>query len=227
MALTYSERNGLIKTMLTLTCPECRAQFEIPEELIPPNGRKVQCSACKNIWFQEKVRQDDNAELQRVDIQEDPPRKKIDPSVIKILQTEAKREQNNRQAQRINHERDIRKSIPRQTAASSEENLMPDMDVIAKSLDANARLNKKRKNLKFSNQEIGLRHNRRRSFSVGFLAAGIILGFGWVVYAFSEQIEIMFPEYETQLSSYIEMVNMSRVSVEDFANRMLELAGFT
>ena len=214
--------------MLRLTCPECRAQFEIPEELIPPKGRKVQCSACKNIWFQEKARQDDEAEPQAVDRQEELPRREIDPSVIKILRTEAKREENIRQNRRDSHAGDVGKFSPREIDAPSRESLMPDMDAIARSLDANAKLKKKRSpnSLKSSKLKIGQIQNRKRGFRAGFLAAGIILGLGWVVYAFSEQIAIMFPEYETQLSSYIDMVNMSRVSVENFANRMLELAGF-
>ena len=37
---------------MRLTCPNCGAQYEVPDEVIPPEGRDVQCSACGNTWFQ-------------------------------------------------------------------------------------------------------------------------------------------------------------------------------
>ena len=35
---------------MRLTCPECGAQYEIENELIPPEGRSVQCSVCEHVW---------------------------------------------------------------------------------------------------------------------------------------------------------------------------------
>ncbi len=37
---------------MRLTCPNCDAQYEIEDRLIPENGRDVQCSSCGNTWFQ-------------------------------------------------------------------------------------------------------------------------------------------------------------------------------
>lgn len=37
---------------MRLTCPNCLAQYEIDGDLLPPDGREVQCSACDSIWFQ-------------------------------------------------------------------------------------------------------------------------------------------------------------------------------
>jgi predicted Zn finger-like uncharacterized protein len=39
---------------MRLTCPNCSAQYEVPDEVIPEDGREVQCSACEETWFQEK-----------------------------------------------------------------------------------------------------------------------------------------------------------------------------
>lgn len=36
---------------MRLTCPNCDAQYEVPDEVIPPEGRDVQCSNCGNTWF--------------------------------------------------------------------------------------------------------------------------------------------------------------------------------
>ncbi|MCZ0811490.1 MAG: zinc-ribbon domain-containing protein [Pseudomonadota bacterium] len=37
---------------MRLTCPNCGAQYEVPEEVIPAAGRDVQCSNCGDTWFQ-------------------------------------------------------------------------------------------------------------------------------------------------------------------------------
>lgn len=37
---------------MRLTCPECAAQYEIADGLIPPEGRDVECSACGHGWRQ-------------------------------------------------------------------------------------------------------------------------------------------------------------------------------
>lgn len=37
---------------MRVTCPNCLAQYEIDESLLPPEGREVQCSACDHVWFQ-------------------------------------------------------------------------------------------------------------------------------------------------------------------------------
>ena len=37
---------------MRLTCPNCGAQYEVPDEVIPEIGRDVQCSNCGDTWFQ-------------------------------------------------------------------------------------------------------------------------------------------------------------------------------
>lgn len=37
---------------MRLKCPSCGAQYEVPEDVIPEDGRDVQCSNCGNTWFQ-------------------------------------------------------------------------------------------------------------------------------------------------------------------------------
>lgn len=37
---------------MRLTCPNCAAQYEVPEDVIPDEGRDVQCSSCGQTWFQ-------------------------------------------------------------------------------------------------------------------------------------------------------------------------------
>lgn len=37
---------------MRLTCPNCAAQYEVPDDVIPAEGRDVQCSNCDTTWFQ-------------------------------------------------------------------------------------------------------------------------------------------------------------------------------
>ncbi|MDQ7069310.1 MAG: zinc-ribbon domain-containing protein [Rhodobacterales bacterium] len=37
---------------MRLSCPNCGAQYEVPDEVIPAAGRDVQCSNCGDTWFQ-------------------------------------------------------------------------------------------------------------------------------------------------------------------------------
>ena len=37
---------------MRLKCPSCGAQYEVPDDVIPEEGRDVQCSNCGNTWFQ-------------------------------------------------------------------------------------------------------------------------------------------------------------------------------
>ncbi|TNF22168.1 MAG: hypothetical protein EP318_04765 [Rhodobacteraceae bacterium] len=38
---------------MRLNCPNCNAQYEVPDDVIPEDGRDVQCSNCGKTWFQE------------------------------------------------------------------------------------------------------------------------------------------------------------------------------
>lgn len=38
---------------MRLSCPNCGAQYEVPDDVIPSEGRDVQCSNCNTTWFQD------------------------------------------------------------------------------------------------------------------------------------------------------------------------------
>lgn len=37
---------------MRLICPNCGAQYEVPDGVVPEQGRDVQCSSCGHTWFQ-------------------------------------------------------------------------------------------------------------------------------------------------------------------------------
>jgi len=94
---------------MRLICPNCDAQYEVPDDVMPQAGRDVQCSNCGQTWFQhhpdfEPAAEEPVQELPAPDEEVAPPppppppakepeRKQLDPSVADILRQEAEAEQ--------------------------------------------------------------------------------------------------------------------------------------
>jgi predicted Zn finger-like uncharacterized protein len=36
---------------MIVDCPSCHTQFQVPDQAVPPMGRKLRCSACGHIWL--------------------------------------------------------------------------------------------------------------------------------------------------------------------------------
>lgn len=105
---------------MRLICPNCGAQYEVPDGVIPDAGRDVQCSNCGNTWYQHHPDNDPglNEELyQGEDLQDLDPemeeapepvatapsgrtqRRQLDPSIAEVLREEAEREARARAAE--------------------------------------------------------------------------------------------------------------------------------
>jgi predicted Zn finger-like uncharacterized protein len=84
-----------IEASVRLLCPKCDAEYEIPDDVIPTEGRDVQCSGCQETWF--------------VPANTPPPeRTTIDPKVSSILQQEVQREMEARKAEkRVAHDTEL------------------------------------------------------------------------------------------------------------------------
>ena len=46
---------------MKVICPECSADFNVPTDVLGRNGKRVRCSQCSHIWFQEPVVEEDVA----------------------------------------------------------------------------------------------------------------------------------------------------------------------
>ena len=103
---------------MRLICPNCDAQYEVPDDAIPEEGRDVQCSNCGHAWFQGELDQDDldhdsadpvapgpvamaapdlsdhepDEPAQPVTPAFAPPRRQLDESLVAVLREEAERE---------------------------------------------------------------------------------------------------------------------------------------
>lgn len=102
---------------MRIVCPNCGAEYEVPDEVIPETGRDVQCSNCGETWFQahpsnpqateptHKTAPDSPEDADWTepedtpddidDAQRDEPaprRQRLDPDVASVLREEAERE---------------------------------------------------------------------------------------------------------------------------------------
>ncbi|MFK7836700.1 MAG: zinc-ribbon domain-containing protein [Sulfitobacter sp.] len=96
---------------MRLNCPNCDAQYEVPDEVVPTSGRDVQCSNCGQTWFQHHPDHAPAPEEAEVAVDapapdeevspppppapppsKEPPRKELDPAVADILRQEAEAE---------------------------------------------------------------------------------------------------------------------------------------
>ncbi|MBN8293160.1 zinc-ribbon domain-containing protein [Rhodobacter sp. NTK016B] len=108
---------------MRLTCPNCNAQYEVDEKVIPKGGRDVQCSACGHTWYQYPMDvalqmraadlDDDDEDFETEDALDDddadergpvPGRPqaapRIDKTVLDVLREEAEREMGERKRAR-------------------------------------------------------------------------------------------------------------------------------
>ena len=98
---------------MRLTCPNCNAQYEVDDKVIPKAGRDVQCSACGHTWYQYPMEvalqmraaelEDDDEDDEDVDAVAPRPVSsgkagaersggRIDKTVLDVLREEAERE---------------------------------------------------------------------------------------------------------------------------------------
>ena len=94
---------------MLIKCPNCNAQYEVPNDIIPAAGRDVQCSSCSKTWFvtslygkkstKDKVSKYQSLEkgnLSKFETTEsfltDKSNKEVDRDVLEILREEADRE---------------------------------------------------------------------------------------------------------------------------------------
>lgn len=114
---------------MRLICPNCGAQYEVADDVIPEDGRDVQCSNCAHTWFEGRGASDEedefseeaaapSIELDSQNVDDDalwgaeayaakpapaakmpPKRQELDPSIADILREEAAREAAARRAE--------------------------------------------------------------------------------------------------------------------------------
>ncbi len=63
---------------MIIECIKCSKKFELNSDLIPSNGRTIQCGSCGHVWFFKKPKKDFKKDNIKKDISEIP---KKDPKI--------------------------------------------------------------------------------------------------------------------------------------------------
>ena len=197
-----------IEASVRLLCPKCDAEYEIPNDVIPAEGRDVQCSGCQETWFVPA---------------DQPPRARttIDPKVSRILQQEVQREMEARKAET----RGAPEAAPEQASATNElppaaphpeakaattSKSLPPIDrveispLVSPAEDAPALT----KPLLPSDapEDVAPLDNQQR----GTVAAFLVLGAMTAIYIFAPQITEQFPKQTDRINAYVFWVDDMR-----------------
>lgn len=107
---------------MRLVCPNCDAQYEVPDEVIPSDGRDVQCSDCGQTWFQghpDHTPGETDADAVPASLPDvpadgeeraptpEPKRRTLDPAISGILREEAETESRVRQSETLESQPDL------------------------------------------------------------------------------------------------------------------------
>ena len=202
---------------MRLVCPNCKANYEIPRHAVPISGREVKCDSCGHSWFQTRIKKNNeekfiepeskNAEEDIVEIESAAShQKKIDPSVIKILKEEAKREIEARDRERTkqktpskNNVKNVRNNEPatltRDAILKHQSN-----DVIAEALE-----------------------DKETKQPAGFIFGLLIVLSALLAYTYNEQLVSILPDSETYVASYIDLIDRIRLELNKLMGKVIHL----
>ena len=201
---------------MRLVCPNCKANYEIPPNAVPIGGREVKCDSCGHSWFQTRHKKTKEKKLTKPDIKianediievesSESNKKKIDPSVIKILKEEAKREIEARDRERTQKNISSKSKKSAKNVGDKEPTILTREAILKhQSKDALAEA----------------LEDKKSTFSFGFIFGLLIVLFALLAYLFGEQLIIVFPETEIYFVSYIGFIDEIRLELNKLAGRV-------
>ena len=201
---------------MRLVCPNCKANYEIPPNAVPIGGREVKCDSCGHSWFQTRHKKTKEKKLTQPDIKianediievesSESNKKKIDPSVIKILKEEAKREIEARDRERTQKNISSKSKKSAKNVGDKEPTTLTREAILKhQSKDALAEALK----------------DKKSTLSFGFIFGLLLVLFALLVYLFGEQLIIVFPETEIYFVSYIGFIDEIRLELNKLAGRV-------
>lgn len=202
---------------MRLVCPNCKANYEIPRHVVPISGREVKCDSCGHSWFQTRTKKNNSEKLiepESKSTEEDivevesaaSNQKKIDPSVIKILKEEAKREIEARDRERA------RQSTPSKNNVKNVKNSEP------ATLTKDAILKHQSKDVLAEALE-----DKTRKQPVAFIFGLLIVLSALLAYTYSEELVSILPDSETYVASYIDLIDRIRLELNKLMGKVTHL----
>lgn len=214
---------------MLVTCPECGAKYEIEDSLIPPSGRKVQCSACDHVWNEvpraaeagargpagggaagggAAATDEETAETETGEAEVARP--PLPEEVKAILREEAAREARLRRERGLGEIRPDPKPDPGAAARSRRPHApagpLPDPEAMQATLHA-------------ADAGHDSAHPVRRGFFVGLFAGLCLVAVAALVYAAAPRLAAAVPAAAPALSSYVAFVDDLRLALDAAVSR--------
>lgn len=205
---------------MRLTCPNCAAQYELPDTAIPEAGREVQCSACDKTWLQHAAGAAPTSAAHAPPVSEEagppssspqPAPRSLDPGVADILRTEAAREKAKRAAESTGSVATRAEPALSGATSGTRSGTLPDPDDITSSLtpsrDRVAQDRLDARDARFIPPE-------RRGFRAGFWMALIACGLAVGVYLAAFDLVDLVPEAEAPIERYVTSIDDARLRLD-------------
>jgi predicted Zn finger-like uncharacterized protein len=229
---------------MRLTCPNCAAQYEVDEKVIPQIGRDVQCSACGHTWYQypmEVALQMRAAEMEDDDDEDDGPpplptdgtgrqqAPRIDKTVLDVLREEAELEMTarNRPAASLETQGDLGLTRPTRSKSAPPRSPREEDEPVAvepvrrRSLlpdieELTSTLEPGRDSRRDGDEDDeDIASEERRGFRNGLSMVILIAMFLIAIYMLAPLIAAYVPALEGALTQYVTVINDLRAMVSD------------
>lgn len=197
---------------MRLICPSCEAQYEIPDEMIPEEGRDVQCADCEHTWFQPPplIRAGANGTAKAgKKSAPNPPGRELAADVLSILREEATREQRARAGEDVTADTGT-DTVPAKAPSEpgTGDNDLPDFVSLSASLD---RLDQTGARQAETGEEPRpapvAKRGAGRGFRFGFWLSVAIFAIAALLYVFAPWIGARWPDLQGGLAGYATWVD--------------------
>ena len=211
---------------MLIKCPNCNAQYEVPNDIIPAAGRDVQCSSCSKTWFvtslsgkkstKDKVSKYESLEkgnLSKFETTEsfltDKSNKEVDRDVLEILREEADREIQARL--RDGDGEDATKKLSNKSAINKK--ALPDNIEIGTTLDEAPDTSATIK---------GPSKSKITSGKIGFIIGLVIIVLCWAIYTYDASITQSVPQTAIYIDIFKSYVDYMQIVRDDFIKYLIQ-----
>ena len=211
---------------MLIKCPNCNAQYEVPNDIIPAAGRDVQCSSCSKTWFvtslsgkkstKDKVSKYESLEkgnLSKFETTEsfltDKSNKEVDRDVLEILREEADREIQARL--REGDGEDTTKKLSNKKAINKK--ALPDNIEIGTTLDEAPDTSATVKSPSKSKITSG---------KIGFIIGLVIIVLCWAIYTYDASITQSVPQTAIYIDIFKSYVDYMQIVRDDFIKYLIQ-----
>ena len=217
---------------MLIKCPNCDAQYEVPNDIIPAAGRDVQCSSCSKTWFVtgqsgKKIVKDkasnyknqEKGELPKFETTEsfltDKANNDVDANALEILREEADREIRARAVDGGTGENTQK--------PSSKKAIKNNSNVNNKSLPDNIEIGTTLEETLAPNHSVADRIKyKNNSGKAGFFVGIVIIIICWGAYSYADLISQTVPEIAIYMDIYKNYVQSMLATRDDLLQNIIE-----